>query len=178
MNCRTIFAVAGLLFGLTAKQLKAQADGSSDPLAPPRAKLLCHNLAHSPADTGIAYATALRFEEANDLADSRTIDAAYDSSGTPVYLSVLANRVGSSGEAVTSALVARFGAGGSAAGFRMRTSLKSDSTASTPKGPGLDSRAKAIEPMSIAETSQARALALRLWSHRCPRETGGSSPDR
>jgi hypothetical protein len=170
MNCRMISALTPLVFGFIANRLEAQADRSFDPLGLPRTKLLCHRLPRSPADTGISYATALRFEESNDFRDSRVMDAAYDSSGVPVYLSVLATRAGSGGEPFTQALVARFGSAGSASGLRVRTPANSDSAGAKANGSGPRSAAPALEPMSMAEASQARTLALWLWSHRCPRE--------
>ena len=171
MNCRMISALGAFFFGFTAHRLEAQAEGSFSPLGLPRTKLLCHTLPRSPSDTSITYATALRFEEANDFNDSRVMDAAYDSAGTPVYLSVLATRAGPRREPVADAIVVRFGSAGSAAGLRVRTS-NSDSTGAKGKESGLGSAAPALVPMSLAEASQARILAVWLWSHRCTGEFG------
>lgn len=175
MNCRLILFLTAFVSG--ANRLGAQGDGSSDPLGLPRTSLRCQKLSTTPGSTSFGDAITLRFEEGGNFRDARVMDAAYDSVGTPIYLSVLATRADSGSPPVTHALVARFGSAATTAGWRVRRSA-SDSAAFKSAESGLSAAASALEPMSLAEASQARALALWLWSHRCLGETHRPSPDK
>lgn len=168
MDQRTILVLVLAGFVGRAQYAAAQATGSVDPLAIPHTQLLCRAVPSAREDPTHA-AISLRFEE-GDLRKSRLMDVAYDSTGAPVYLNVLAVWAGANEHPITYALVTRFGPGETVAGLRMQSNIATDTaSAGSTSAEHRPPKAAPFEPLSAPEVSEARTLAIWLWDHRCLR---------
>lgn len=155
-----------------ASRASAQSLGPFDALGPPVGqRMLCHPIPVTPADSA---AVLLRFLDGRDELEPRETMIAYDSAGAPLYITVFAGEVTSSGQKRIHAIAARLGAGA----FGDRSTL-GDTTGGGEMGL-VERRNSALgpvpgsTPLTESEIARARFLAARLWDLSCrngpPRE--------
>jgi len=162
---RWLFCILGLY--LTASSCAyAQTPSPYDPFTQPVTSLRCEAAPADPTD-GTRAAIELQFDEGDELLDGRSIEVGYDALGSPVSLVILASRVLSPGHVITEVLAVRFGARGTAAGFRVRRGINgSDSRDSMGRKP-LPVAVDEKELLTPAEITKAKELAAWLWTRRC-----------
>jgi hypothetical protein len=142
-----------------------QASPASDPFKLPRGKLVCNPIVKTDRVSERRGLLAFRFLEEEGLIESRTMDATYDSSGHPVYFSVL-TAGGLTDKVEVDGFVIGFGANETAQGFVMTRQRQVGGTGSpTPESSSTTpSRVRLLSPAMLAS---ARKLANWLWDHRC-----------
>ena len=127
------------------------AESVNGPFAIPTGKLLCqpHALPRSAPPGLLGY----QFEDGRLTANERVMQAAYDSTGHPVFLVVLAPERTADGTSATHALSVSFPDNAPSTGFRVpHPEQRNDTT---------------IEPLPAPMVAQAHSLAVWLWNHRC-----------
>lgn len=150
---------------LLAGPASAQSVDAFDPLGPPVGQtMLCYPISISASDSA---AVLLRFLDGRDESQLRETMMAYDSSGIPLYFTVLAHEMTSSGKTRTHAVAGRlspnaFGVrsvvGDTSGGGQIAISESRDSLPKLVPGSTL---------LTAAELSRAGALAARLWTFPC-----------
>lgn len=165
--------VSTVLAFVCAGPVSGQTRQGFNPLAVPASSLRCVVLPRAATDSAKSYSTGLHFEEGDDLVDDRTIEAFYDSLGTPVVLVLFARERSHSDIPVTHALSFRFGSGGVAVGFRLLDPPIVDSIGRPLNANQLATGQQRLVPLPIDMTTEARFLADWLWAHRCGRRNTG-----
>lgn len=134
-----------------------------DPLAVPNAALLCHAFAAVPEDSA---AFVFEYVDGPESGRSRKSAVAFDSGGTPLYMTVVAPGKDALGEQQTYALALRFYPKSQGA----RMILPEQMTAEPPRTGRVDS----VKPSQVAEEqlnaidiAHAQDLARWFWAHRC-----------
>lgn len=174
-SVRSTVCVAVAIVGTAATPRIAMAQGGNGlrPLAIPSASdpIVCR---HMPPDSVVPLRARyrLQFEIGKPEEDNRLIGGWYDSLGNPIQLVELAT-VSSGGRTVIHSIVARFGAGDTAAGVHAQGDGRGSGITAT-----MDSLTKRkvaermFPPLTQQEEQQARTLMRWMWDHRCRQHTG------
>jgi hypothetical protein len=157
-SCRWVLVLVGIACQATQATPSAAGAAATDsgngPFAVPTGKLLCqpHGLPRSAPPGLLGY----QFEDGRLTANERVMQAAYDSTGHPVFLVVLAPERAADGTSAAHALSVSFPANAPSSGFRvLHPEQRNDTT---------------TEPLSAPLVAHARSLAVWLWNHRCNRQ--------
>ena len=154
-NCRWLVTLLALACQTTQPTPSvagtAATESGNGPFAIPTGKLLCDSYAlPRSAPAGLL---GYQFEDGRLTVNERVMQAAYDSTGRPVFLVVLAPERTAAGTSATHALSVSFPDNAPSTGFRvLHPEQRNDTT---------------TEALSAPLVAQARSLAVWLWNHRC-----------
>lgn len=125
-------------------------------------------------DSAANIALRYHFTDGEAMHSDRDIETAYDSSGAPISIVLLATEVIANGEIWTRPLLVFFGKPPADSTYGIRTVRSSDSVRAIPQSPATVP--KGWERLSRDDTDKARTLAIWLRDNRCRRPPTGSLP--
>lgn len=166
MKINLALSVAAICAGLVVPGVGAQStEPSFNALQTPQSDVACAKLPKAELPPNSGFASAFEFEDQGDSAYQRKIDAAFDSTGSPLMLMVMAMQLRENQPSIMHVLKFRFVLGGMSSGVQMVGPLT--------RGPSVDGRRGELVPPTSQENlptgvvSRAHDLGVWLWTHRC-----------
>lgn len=177
MTVKTIrcIALAGICVTSLASCVAAQSTTSVDLLVLPSGESRCEFEPLTARDSANNIALLYHFTDGIAMRNDRDIEMAYDSTGAPLRVALLATELTSTGAKMRPIMV-WFGAaaGDSSRGVRFAPGV--DRVAVVPGSPGLVP--EGWERLSYSDLERVRALVTWLRDNRCRRPPTGSSAPR